>query len=238
MRHFFRGPTRTLVPVLLALGASACQVAKQTVPIPPSPTVAGQPEDYEYVIQAGDELSLKFFYHSTLNEDVTVRPDGRIALQLVGEVAAAGRTAQELTESLRTSYGTRVVDPEVAVLVRSFGGYRIFVAGEVQKPGEHPLIGGTTVLQSIAQAEGLLDTARLTEVLVIRRNPDMTPHVIAVNLKKVFDGTDMRNDIMLRPYDVVFVPRSRIANVNKFVEQYLTSNIPFSFGFRVDLNLQ
>lgn len=234
----FRLYRRAIVLGLIALGGPACHVAKQTAPIPvPPATVTGEAEDYEYVIQAGDELSLKFFYHDALNEDVTVRPDGRIALQLVGEVMAAGNTPQELTDNLEAQYGARLVEPDVTVIVKTFGGHRVFVAGEVGQPGEHPLVGRTTVLQAISQAEGLLTTARLTEVLVIRRNPDFTPHVIPVNLKQVFDGTDMRNDILLRPYDVVFVPRSRIANVNKFVEQYLTNNIPFSFGFRVDLNL-
>ena len=241
MRFFLRvyGGSMTLVFGLTTLNGSARQVDAQTAPLPAPPAaVTGQQRSEEYVIQAGDELSLKFFYHTALNEEVKVRPDGRISLQLVGEIMAAGRTPRELTEQLQASYGAKLVEPEVAVIVKTFSGYRIFVAGEVGVPGEHPLVGRTTVLQAIAQAEGLKVTARTTEVLVIRRNLDATPHVIPVNLKSILDGTDLRQDLVLAPYDVIFVPRSRVSNVNNFVEQFLTNNIPFSFGFRIDVNLQ
>ena len=93
----------------------------------------------------------------------------------------------------------------------------------------YDLIGGLmTVLPAISQAGGVKDTARTTEVIVIRRGADNKPLVIAVNLDKAIDGTDMSQDIILRPFDIVYVPKSPIANVNKWVDQYIRKNLPIS----------
>ncbi len=218
---------------LLLAGCAAARVTRPVPPVPPTPTA--HEEGWQYEIQPGDELSIKLFYHPALNEDVIVRPDGRISLQLVDEIVAAGRTAQEIKGLLRARYGETLEKPEVAVIVKSVGNQRVFVAGEVGRPGEQLLRGRTTALQAIAMAQGFKDSARVSEVLVIRRQPDFSPFVMKVNLKRVVDGSDMRNDIVLLPYDVVFVPRSQIANFNKFMREFVINNLPGDFGFRVDL---
>jgi protein involved in polysaccharide export with SLBB domain len=105
------------------------------------------------------------------------------------------------------------------------------VSGEVEKPGEMRLTGTLTALQAVAMAAGFKDTARLTQAIVIRRNPDRTPLVIPLNLKQALDGTDVGQDIDLMPYDVLYVPKSTLANVNKFVDQLIRKNIPLNFGF-------
>ena len=223
---------RTVSVCVLISGLCACAVVKNPTPVqsvPPPET------DWEYEIQIGDELDVKFFYNPELNEQVTVRPDGRISLQLVPEIYAANMTARELTEVLREQYEDELAEPRIAVIVRTFSAQRVYVGGEVNRPGEMALVGPLTVLQAVARAEGFKDTARLAEVIVIRRKPDKTPLVVPVNVKDAINGIDLSQDIQLMPYDVVFVPRSIIANVNKWVAQYVTNNIPFSFGFRVEL---
>jgi protein involved in polysaccharide export with SLBB domain len=189
----------------------------------------------EYRIQPGDELDVKLYYNPELNEHLTVRPDGRISLQLVPETVAAGLTARELTERLKAEYARELATPELTVMVRTFSTQRIYVGGEVERPAEIRLTPSLTVLQAVQMAQGFKDTARLSEVILIRRNVDGTPLVIPVNLKRVIDGTDVRQDLTLVPFDVVYVPRSAIANVNRWVDQYLRKNIPISFGFRVDV---
>ena len=103
--------------------------------------------------------------------------------------------------------------------------------GEVRQPQVLNLheIGagaGITVSQSIAKAGGLKDTARRHEVRVIRRNTDNKPFVIPVNLDKVWNGADINQDIALQPYDIVYVPKSTIANVNLWMRQYIYNNFP------------
>ena len=77
--------------------------------------------EQEYRIQVGDQLDIKFFYNAELNEQVTVRPDGRISLQLVREITTAGLTPAELTDLLTNKYAKELKKPEVTVIVRSFG---------------------------------------------------------------------------------------------------------------------
>ena len=103
--------------------------------------------------------------------------------------------------------------------------------GKWQYRGLVPLVGYMTVLQAISQAGGVKDTARITEVIVIRRGADNKPLVIPVNVKKAIDGADMSQDIILRPFDIVYVPKSAIANVNVWVDQYIRKNIPVYTGF-------
>jgi protein involved in polysaccharide export with SLBB domain len=92
-------------------------------------------------------------------------------------------------------------------------------------------LGPLSVLQSVTQAGGFKETARLNEVLVIRRDPSaQEPIVIPVDISAVVDGSQTNQDIALMPFDVVYVPKSPIANVNKFVDQYIRQNIPFGFG--------
>lgn len=198
--------------------------------------LAGPASDGEYKIQVGDELDVKFYFNPDLNEHLTVRPDGRISLQLVPEIVAAGMTPGQLTDRLKQAYASELSNPEVAVIVRTFNAQRVYVAGEVERPGEVRLAGPLTALQAVAMASGFKDTARLTQVLVIRRKPDRTPLVIPVNLKLAIAGADMRQDLGLLPYDVVYVPKSTLANVNKIVDQLLRKNIPVNFGFVIRLD--
>ncbi|MGB0910521.1 MAG: polysaccharide biosynthesis/export family protein [Nitrospirales bacterium] len=188
----------------------------------------------QYIIQPGDELDVKFFYNADLNESITVRPDGRISLQLVGETMAAGRTPRALTELLTNEYAKELKKPDITVIVRSFGA-RIYVDGEVSKPGELDLKGPLTVMQAISQAEGATEKA-WQEALVIRRIQGKEPLVIPVNINAVLTGEDFSQDIGLVPFDIVYVPRSPIANVNLWVDQYIRKNIPINFGAFFPLN--
>ncbi len=189
----------------------------------------------DYQIQVGDALDIKFFYHPELNESVIVRPDGRISLQLVHEVQASGLTPEQLRNSLQNGYGSQISQPEIAVIVRSFSAQKVYVDGEVAKPGLIPLTGQMTVLQSIASAGGLKDTARTNEIIIIRRGPENRPASMLVNVGKAIDGSDLSQDLSLQASDIVYVPKSPIANVNTWVDQYIRKNIPIPFGFYYNL---
>lgn len=220
-----------VISFLIILLLSGC------APVVKNPTPTAYPgiqttypyTEKEYRLQVGDQLDIKFFYNPELNEQVSVRPDGRISLQLAHEIMVAGLTPAELTDLLTKKYGPELKRPEITVIVRSFA-QKVYVDGEVAKPGMLSLIGFMTVLHSISQAGGVKDTARTTEVIVIRRGPDNKPLTIAVNLDKAIDGTDMSQDIILRPFDIVYVPKSPIANVNKWVDLYVRKNLPMSIS--------
>ncbi len=182
----------------------------------------------EYLIQSGDLLEMKFFYNPEMNDGMAVRPDGRISMQLIGEVMAAGRTPNDLSILLRQKYGKELKNPEITVIVRSFGS-RVYVDGEVKKPGELELLRPLTVMQAISRAEGLTEKA-WKEALVIRRIKGREPLVMKLDLDDVLTGRDFGQDIGLVPFDIVYIPRSPIANVNLWVHQYIRANIPMNFG--------
>lgn len=214
--------------LLLITACSTSSIVTDPDPIPSQDTH----KKTEYVIQTGDLLDIKFFYNPELSEKLTVRPDGRIALQLIDEVMAGGLTPQQLKATLIKQYAKELRDPDITIILRKFGG-KVFVGGEVGKPGQYALEGSLTVLQSIAQAGGLKETA-WKEAIVIRRLKDQPPLIFELDLTVVIQGEDFTQDLFLRPFDIVYVPRSPIANVNLWVKQYIRSNIPFDFGFFLD----
>lgn len=221
--------------MLLVIGLSAACSPSVVVQ---SPTPVGAPGteiglvgpaiSEEYIIQPGDQLEMKFFYNPDMNDGMTVRPDGRISMQLIGEVVAAGRSPNELSALLRQKYGKELKNPEITVIVRSFGS-RVYVDGEVKKPGELELLRPLTVMQAISRAEGLTDRA-WKEALVIRRIKGKDPLVMKLDLDDVLTGNDFSQDVGLVPFDIVYVPRSPISNVNLWVHQYIRANIPLNFG--------
>lgn len=222
MRTFF-----PLTITLLVLFNVSCVVVSNPTSVPLMDKQAGSYNQSEYKIQAGDVLDIKFLYNPELNElALPVRPDGRISLQLVQDIPAAGSTPLELSKNLKDKYSSEIKKPEIAVIVRTFVNQRIFVDGEVALPRLVEFRQPTTVMHAIAQAGGVRETGKLSGVIVIRKDFEGKAMVTTVNLNKVIDGTDPGQDIRLMPYDVVYVPKTAIANVIKFVNQYINQVIP------------
>jgi protein involved in polysaccharide export with SLBB domain len=179
-----------------------------------------------YVLQPGDALAVKFYYNPELNEDVVVRPDGMISLQLIGDTEAAGLSPSALAAALTQKYMRELANPKVTVIVRQFGGQLVYVGGEVGKQGVLTLTGGLTLFQAIQAAGGLLDTAHRKQVVLIRKGRDGRPAGVAIDIRPVESGDHPEQDVLLKPYDVVFVPKSKIANVDVFVDQYVRRLLP------------
>ena len=182
----------------------------------------------EYKIQYGDQLDVKFLYNPELNENLPVRPDGRITLQIIGDLMVVGMTPTQMSEALKTRYAAEIRKPEITVIVRQFAAQKVFVDGEVGRPGLLPLGGPMTVSQAVAQSGGFGYDARKTQVIVIRQDPAGKPLVTVVNMQDFQRGIDMTNDINLMPYDMVYVPKSQIAEVDKWVDQYIRKLLPFA----------
>lgn len=214
-----------------------CGPAVQNAQFVGAPITRVPPVIPAYRIHVGDHLSVRLFYNADLNQDVVVRPDGRITLQLVNEVTVINRTPMEVSDELTNGYGQYLEHPETTVVVASFGGQKVFVGGEVMESGPREILGPTTVLQAIAASKGFKDSARTEEVVLIRRGEDDKPTIISLNLKSVMDGTDLNQDIYLLPYDIVLVPRSKIADVNLWVDLYIRRNFSMLGEFAAYYNL-
>ena len=183
----------------------------------------------EYRIQSGDILDIKFFYNPELNEQLTVRSDGKITLQLIDEVVAASFTPSELASTLIKAYSKELVNPQIAVIIRTAVTDKIYVDGEVNRAGLITLTGPMTAVQSVSQAGGMKESANSDVIVVIRREENDTISKIIVNVAKVRKGAE-NEDLFLKPNDFVFVPKSSISNINSWINLYIKNNVPLPIG--------
>lgn len=200
------------------------------------PDVAGQSRQMirqDYVLQIDDSFEVKFAYNPQFNEQVTIRPDGKISLQIIDEIEAAGLTCSQLDEILTKKYSRVLRDPEIAIIVREFIGRKVYIGGEVSRPGMINLQGKMTVLEAIYEIGGFSETAEPKSVIVISRSANNTRSVRKVDLSKALAGMTGDPELFLQPYDVIHVPKTKIAEANKFVDQHLRKMIPvdLSAGF-------
>lgn len=185
----------------------------------------------------GDVIDIKFFTAPELNESQTIRPDGRIALQLVGEVDVEGRSPQELSDELSRLFAPHLKKPDVTVIVRAFEGRRIFVGGEVKLPGMVPMPGEMTALEAIMYAGGFEPlTAALDNVVVIRYIGNQR-YGAALDMKAAIKGEPNTEVFYLEPRDIIYVPRTKIVKVAQWIDQHINQLIPMiglEFVHRID----
>ena len=186
-------------------------------------------DDYAYRIGPGDELSLQFLVNPDLDAKVIVGPDGRGVFPLISGFHVEGLTVEQANDALTREFATALRRPDVQTMITTYGAAQIYVGGEVHTAGVYPIKGELTPAQAVMVAGGFLPTARTGKVVVIRQRPGDRQF-----LRRVLDEKDLlergRNDggFAVLPGDLVFVPRSNIAEVDLFVQQYITGVLPFS----------
>jgi polysaccharide export outer membrane protein len=217
---------------LLAAAPCAARPAQPFVNIPYATWSEDEPS---YRLYPGDELDVIVPSAPELNKTVTVQPDGRIMVPLLEPQMAAGKTAGELEQSLAAAYSSQLLRPGVEVVVKA-QPLKVFVGGEVSKPGIYDMPGDIDALRAIFEAGGFISGAKRSQVVIIRRGHDGRPMMRTVNFDHPDRGghTDL---VPLRRFDVVFVPRTGLAEVGDFMTQvrnalpiqfsYATSGVPF-----------
>jgi len=226
----------TIAILSLSVG---CGTQKQVLKTDASALPSAPQQEPEYIVQPGDQLDIKLFYNPELNETVLVRPDGKISLELLDDIQAAGITPSQLDKFLTAKYSKELKKPVVTVIVRSFTGQRVYVGGEVNRPGLIDLTTGMTALQAVINAGGFRETAKPENAIVIRKGLDERPAPVRVDLNKAIYGKPTGAHFQLQPYDIVYVPKTFIAKANKFVDQYIQQLLLFrgvSVGFYYELN--
>ena len=186
-----------------------------------------------YRFYPGDALDVAVPAAPELNRSVVVQPDGRITMPLVGAEMAAERTGAQLAATLSVAYARQLLDPRVEVSVRQSVPIRVFVGGEVGKPGVYDMPGDIDSLQAVLMAGGFLTSAEPHKVVIIRRGPDGAPMMRYVDLGAAVRHAPSTDTVPLRRFDVVFVPRSKISNLGLAVQQYLRDVIPVQFSYAV-----
>src|ERR1700722_9927839 len=205
---------RNSIWMLLGLFVFAIPAGAQQDPTPKQPSQPAVPADApkkaaiadpNYVIGAQDVLDISVWKEPEVSRVVPVRPDGKISLPLLNDVQAAGLTpdalARQITESLKKSR----TNPQVTVIVTTINSQRVYLLGEVSRPGAFPMIPGMTVLQAISSGGGFTQFARTKSIYVLR-NENGKQVKYPFNYKEVINGKKPEQDIALKAGDTIVVP--------------------------------
>jgi polysaccharide export outer membrane protein len=218
-----------IVAALLMLFAAGCQTAKPAkTPLEMSSEV-GSAAEPKLILGTGDVLDFKFFYNPELNDNQTVRPDGKITLQLIGEVMARGKAPLELQEEITKLYASQLRRPEATVIVRSLANRRVYVGGFVRNPMLIEMRTRMTALEAIIQAGGFDFWRAEVRNVVIIRHKDNKRYGCALDFSGALEGKEAQ-PFYLEPLDIVYVPRTTISQVNLWIDQHINQLVP-KIGF-------
>ena len=189
-------PPKTQVPTAKQGMTTVQPVVPANVPPPPP----------DYLIGPDDVLQVLFWREKENSAEVIVRPDGMISLPLLNDVQAGGLTPEQLRQKvIKDSMRFFTAEPEVSIVVKTINSRKVFITGQVARPGAYPLGAPTTVLQLIAMAGGLGDFANQKRISVMRVE-NGKPVSYKFNYKEVTNGKNLKQNILLKPGDTVIVP--------------------------------
>jgi polysaccharide export outer membrane protein len=220
---FSKFKTRTVLAVMmLPLAAAFCvaqQVVSETVPSKPADATITQfqTRTARYRIAPGDSFDLNFELSPEFNQtNVSVQPDGFVNLRSIGDLKVQGQTVPELTQTLRGAYSKILNDPLISVILKDFERPYFVADGQIGKPGKYDLRGDITLTQAIAIAGGFKDSSRHSQVLLFRRVSDEWMEAKIINVKQMEKSGNLKEDPMLHPGDMLFVPKSTMSKIDKF----------------------
>ncbi len=184
-----------------------------------------------YQVNSGDKLRVLYQRTPELNEVVLVGPDGRITLKAAGQIEASGQTLPELEQRIAKA-ATRILSaPVVTVGLEDPSGAVVYVGGSVREPGVYPLLGHIGALEAIFRAHGFDAEARMSQVVLIRRGLGDKPMLRTIDVQQFAGTATLVDDVPLVAGDIIFVPRSRVAEVDHWVDLFINRLVPFSRSF-------
>jgi polysaccharide export outer membrane protein len=191
--------------------------------------------DDPYLLAPGDTVEVVVHSAPELSRTIEIAPDGRLRMPLAAPVTAMARTVDEVRVALSVALADELKDPDLDVIATGFASQRIFVGGEVANQGMLELPGQIDPLQAIIMAGGFTNEARRREVVIMRRLPGGEVRTVVLDVKDGIFDPEFAAWMPLRRFDVVYVPRSRIADQNLFVQQYIRNALPIEFSLFYDL---
>ena len=162
-------------------------------------------DDPNYIIGAQDVLDINVWKEPELTRTVPVRPDGKISLPLLNDVQASGLTPMQLAANITASLKKFVSDPQVTIVVTQINSQRIYILGEIGRPGAYPLLPGMTMLEGLSSAGGFTPFANVKKIYVLRK-VNGTMEKYPFNYKDVIHGKAPEQNISLKAGDTIVVP--------------------------------
>jgi polysaccharide biosynthesis/export protein len=159
----------------------------------------------DYVIGPDDVLDVSVWKEQDLTRSLQVRPDGKISMPLIGDVQAAGMTAGQLGKTIGDKLKKYLTAPQVTVILTQINSQKVYVMGEVTRPGAYPVLPGMTILQAISSAGGLTQFAN-TKKIFLMRNEDHVQAKYPFSYKDVLDGRKAEENLPVKAGDTIVVP--------------------------------
>lgn len=212
-------------------GGQARVNTENALPAPPVETGTGDEPDLselppEYKILPLDELEFKFEFQPEFNEIATVRPDGRITLQKLGDLYVEGMTPTQVDALITQEYMNFTATPDLTVFVRKFTSHTIYVLGEVRAPGVFDIRSRMTVYQAVAIAGGPVRGAKMGSVVLLRRGEDGNPKPLLFDLSGSEAKKGRITNDLVAAQDIIYVPRNFISDVSDFLNQIYAGLLP------------
>ncbi len=193
-------------------------------------TFAGR--DAHYKLQPEDKVEVQYRYTPEYNATVALQPDGYVSLPLIGEVKLAGKTLDQARAAIVAKADERLADPEVTVLLKEYVKPYFVVAGEVAHPGRFELHGEVSLVEALAVSGGLKDSAKRTQVILVRKANQEMAEVKLLDLRKMMAAANIREDIAIHSGDMIVVPRNFISRIDPYIRLAETSLYTILWGIK------
>ena len=204
-----------ILAAVICLSPAHAQDAPKQVPASPPPqngdvgAKANNPTavmiDADYKIGPQDVVRIDVWKEPEISRTIPVRPDGKVSLPLLNDVQAAGLTAIQLSNAIHDGLTKYLNNPQVTVTVMEINSRRVYITGEVNRPGALPLLPNMTVLQALSSGGGFTQFAKLKNIYVLRTE-DGKQVKLPFNYREVVKGKNQEQNIVLLPGDVIVVP--------------------------------
>jgi len=182
---------------------------------PPSEEIAKEIKLTEFVLGPGDTIQIMVYRHDDLNKTTHVDNSGKITYPFIGDMQAGGLSVFQLRDNIRDGLSEYIKKPQVSVSVTAIRSQKVYVLGEVGKPGVFVFQTPMSAIEAISLAGGFTTHAQDKSVMVIRGDKD-NPQLVKLDLKSALKEGNADQNIQLQGGDIVFVPATSIADVSKF----------------------
>lgn len=226
-----------LILLLIILGCSSYDIKQGDTAIPSNEEDKGLKPIVisEFTVGPGDVIDIVVWRHNELSKKIQIDPYGKFMYPLIGEINANGISVSKLSGIIKEGLSNYLVNPDVSVSIVSIQSQKVYVVGEVTKPGAFSFDTPMSAIEAISRAGGFTTDAKDESVMVIRGNRKK-PELIKLDLESALEDGNIAQNIQLQGGDIVYVPATFIADVSRFslyLRNILTPILMFEQGVRI-----
>ena len=177
----------------------------------------------EFIVGPGDSLEIQVWRHPDLTRAIEVQSNGIVAYPLVGNVKVAGMNLTDFQQLITKHLSEYIVNPQVTVQVRLPKSQKVFVLGEVRRPGVYLLDNPMTALEAITQAGGFTLDAKKRKIFLVRQKQGGTSEPVFLDIDSTLKGKDMEQNVTLQKGDILYIPPSNLAQTDRFFRHLATA---------------